>query len=287
MAELELTKHHGLGNDFLVAFHPHVDDLPALARRLCDRRRGIGADGLLIGESEAGYAARMVLYNSDGSRAEMSGNGIRCFAQALAARRGDLDAATHPDRRRRAIGHAVSDGEPDVIEAAVDMGEVAIIEAPGDWHRVGTDPLRPVSHLSVGNPHAVVAVDDVTDRRSAQPGNDRARHQPGDRRGRSRAARHHDARPRTRCRHHGGVRHRGLRQRVGGPCRGASSVPSSKKSPCTWMVEMPRYVCTNLTTGTSPWSVRAVSSVQSRFISKAGAARELCRRHTTKHSAQR
>ncbi|MDP9465426.1 MAG: diaminopimelate epimerase, partial [Actinomycetota bacterium] len=70
MADLELTKHHGLGNDFLVAFHPHVDDLPALARRVCDRRRGIGADGLLVGESEPGRAARMVLYNGDGSRAE-------------------------------------------------------------------------------------------------------------------------------------------------------------------------------------------------------------------------
>ena len=92
MTALTITKHHGLGNDFLVAFHPRVDDLPGLARRLCDRRRGIGADGLLIAESEQGCAARMVLYNADGSRAEMSGNGIRCFAQAVATRRGDLEA---------------------------------------------------------------------------------------------------------------------------------------------------------------------------------------------------
>ena len=91
MTQLTLTKHHGLGNDFLVVFHPHVADLPALARQLCDRRRGVGADGLLIGESADGYAAQMVLYNADGSRAEMSGNGIRCFAQALAMRRGDHD----------------------------------------------------------------------------------------------------------------------------------------------------------------------------------------------------
>lgn len=52
MTQLTLTKHHGLGNDFLVAFHPAVADLPALARHLCDRRRGVGADGLLVGESE-------------------------------------------------------------------------------------------------------------------------------------------------------------------------------------------------------------------------------------------
>src|SRR5215510_1719537 len=91
MSTLTLTKHHGLGNDFLVVFHPDVDDLPALARRVCDRRRGIGADGLLVGESADGYAAQMFLFNADGSRAEMSGNGIRCFAQALAARRGDMN----------------------------------------------------------------------------------------------------------------------------------------------------------------------------------------------------
>ncbi|MEP7114518.1 MAG: diaminopimelate epimerase, partial [Ilumatobacteraceae bacterium] len=156
MADLELTKHHGLGNDFLVAFHPHVDDLPALARRLCDRRRGIGADGLLIGESDEGYAARMILYNSDGSRAEMSGNGIRCFAQALARRRGDLDAQRILTDAGERLVTLYATQDADVIEAAVDMGPVSAIAEPLDWHRVGTDPMRPVSHLSVGNPHAVV-----------------------------------------------------------------------------------------------------------------------------------
>jgi diaminopimelate epimerase len=161
MADLELTKHHGLGNDFLVAFHPHVDDVPALARWLCDRRRGIGADGLLIGESEPGSAARMELYNSDGSRAEMSGNGIRCFAQALARRRGDLV----PQRILTDAGERIvtlyATENADVIEAAVDMGAVSPIDEPDDWHRVAANPLRPVSHLSVGNPHAVVVVEDV------------------------------------------------------------------------------------------------------------------------------
>ena len=161
MADLELTKHHGLGNDFLVVFHPPVDDLSALARRLCDRRRGIGADGLLVGESEPGLAARMVLYNADGSRAEISGNGIRCFAQAVARRRSDLA----PQRILTDAGERLvtlyATEDPDVIEAAVDMGTVSPIAEPDDWHRIEADPLRPVSHLSVGNPHAVVAVDDV------------------------------------------------------------------------------------------------------------------------------
>ena len=161
MADLELTKHHGLGNDFLVAFHPHVDDLAALARRLCDRRRGIGADGLLIGESEPGYAARMILFNSDGSCAEMSGNGIRCFAQALARRRGDLAPQCILTDAGDRLVTLYETGDADVIEAAVDMGPVESINEPANWHRIGTDPLRPVSHLSVGNPHAVVGVEDV------------------------------------------------------------------------------------------------------------------------------
>jgi len=161
MADLELTKHHGLGNDFLVAFHPGVDDLPALARRLCDRRHGFGADGLLIGESEPGYAARMVLHNSDGTRAEMSGNGIRCFAQALARRRGDTDAQRILTDAGERLVTLCPTADPDVIDAAVDMGEVEALSPPAGWHLVGSDPMRPVRHLSVGNPHAVVLVDDV------------------------------------------------------------------------------------------------------------------------------
>jgi diaminopimelate epimerase len=161
MAELELTKHHGLGNDFLVAFDPQVDDLAALARRLCDRRRGIGADGLLIGTSESGYAARMVLYNSDGSRAEMSGNGIRCFAQALARRRGDTDAQQILTDAGDRLVTLYTTKDPDVLDAGVDMGEVTVLAQPSGWHLVGSDPMRPVRHLGVGNPHAVVLVDDV------------------------------------------------------------------------------------------------------------------------------
>ncbi len=158
--ELILTKHHGLGNDFLVTFHPGIADLPRLARALCDRRRGVGADGLLIGESEPGYAARMVLYNADGSKAEMSGNGIRCFAQALAARLGD----TQPqliitDAGERLVTMWCTTA--DAIEASVDMGAVETIAEPATWRDVGADALRPVAHLSVGNPHTVVGVDDV------------------------------------------------------------------------------------------------------------------------------
>ncbi len=163
MTTLTLTKHHGLGNDFLVAFHPEVAvaDLPALAQRLCDRRRGVGADGLLVGESEPGYAARMWLYNADGSRAEMSGNGIRCFAQALAARRGDLDPQRIlTDAGDRTVSLDVTD-RSDTILATVDMGPVEPLDEPTGWDALGCEPDRPVAHLSLGNPHSVVGVDDI------------------------------------------------------------------------------------------------------------------------------
>jgi diaminopimelate epimerase len=156
-----LTKHHGLGNDFLVAFHPRVEDLPAFARRLCQRTTGVGADGLLVGESEPGYAARMVLYNADGSRAEMSGNGIRCFAQALAARRGDLTAQTIlTDAGARRVDLLPTE-DPHTLLATVDMGPVRELPEPDGWAAIGTNPHRPVAHLDLGNPHTVVGVDDV------------------------------------------------------------------------------------------------------------------------------
>jgi diaminopimelate epimerase len=161
MTTLTLTKHHGLGNDFLVAFHPHVDDLAGLARRLCDRRRGVGADGLLVGESVDGYAARMILFNADGSRAEMSGNGIRCFAQALALRRGDLtDQLILTDAGERLVTLAATD-DPSTVQVRVDMGEVGPLPEPHGWAELGCHPDRPVAHLSLGNPHSVVGVDDV------------------------------------------------------------------------------------------------------------------------------
>ncbi len=161
MTTLNLTKHHGLGNDFLVAFHPNVDDLAAFARRVCDRRRGIGADGLLVAETHEGYAARMTLYNADGSRAEMSGNGIRCFAQALAVRRGDLsDQLIFTDAGDRLVVLDATD-DPSTITARVEMGDVSTIDEPAGWSALGCHPDRPVAHLSLGNPHSVVGVDEV------------------------------------------------------------------------------------------------------------------------------
>jgi len=172
MSTISLSKHHGLGNDFLVVFHPPIteDGLPGLARRLCDRRRGIGADGLLVAQSPpedvhrtTPYAATMVLYNADGSRAEMSGNGIRCFVQALSMRHGgDLSTVTvYTDAGVRIVSVEATD-DPDTILATVDMGPIDPLDEPHGWGELGCHPDRPVAHLSLGNPHSVVGVDDVS-----------------------------------------------------------------------------------------------------------------------------
>lgn len=161
MTRLSLTKHHGLGNDFLVVFDPQVPDLVSFAHAVCDRRVGIGADGLLVGEPADGYAARMVLYNADGSRAEISGNGLRCFAHALARRAGTLDELRIiTDAGERTVAFLAT-ADPHVVEAAVDMGEISELPEPPDWALLACDAQRPVAHLGVGNPHSVVAVDDV------------------------------------------------------------------------------------------------------------------------------
>src|SRR5512140_938299 len=77
---LKFAKYHGLGNDFVLVEGPLMD--PARARRVCDRRRGIGADGVvtILPPTTRGSAATMHIYNSDGSVAEMCGNAIRCLA---------------------------------------------------------------------------------------------------------------------------------------------------------------------------------------------------------------
>jgi diaminopimelate epimerase len=167
---MNLTKHHGLGNDFLVLSRPWgspVGDAAdiELARAACDRRRGIGADGLLFLSlhPDNGSQLSMVLLNADGSRAEMSGNGIRCLAQAAyrAQRRaGPIAYVVHTDAGVRTVAVRPT-AAPETVLAEVDMGPVAPLDEPHGWAAIGCDPMRPVAHLSVGNPHSVVGVEDV------------------------------------------------------------------------------------------------------------------------------
>lgn len=82
---MRFTKMHGIGNDFILldGFAHEIPDPGALALRLCDRHFGVGADGLVLALPSTRADARMRIFNSDGSEAEMCGNGVRCLGKFL------------------------------------------------------------------------------------------------------------------------------------------------------------------------------------------------------------
>jgi diaminopimelate epimerase len=149
---LHFWKYQGLGNDFVVV---EAAELPSAdrARRLCDRRRGVGADGVLsILPARDGGAAYMHVFNSDGSVAAMCGNGIRCVARHLAETRalaGAVDIETDAGMRRCRILRGAS-GRVEGI--AVDMGPARLEGEQG--FDVRGERLVAV-RVSMGNPHAV------------------------------------------------------------------------------------------------------------------------------------
>jgi diaminopimelate epimerase len=153
---LSIVKAHAFGNDFLLLDDAQVDarvNRPALARALCERHRGLGADGLIIYRSTAAGAS-MRLLNADGSRSEVSGNGVRCLAAWVARQRSgqeglpveiDTEAGVKRlellgrDRGRWTFRAAM--GQPEqVTEESID---------------VGAQTVRAVT-LRVGNPQCVV-----------------------------------------------------------------------------------------------------------------------------------
>jgi diaminopimelate epimerase len=173
---MRFSKYHGLGNDFVVV------DLrgaapgdtaawqdPAAVRALCDRQFGIGGDGVLaiLPATAAGSDARMRVLNADGSEAEMCGNGLRCVVDYLRRR----DPALRRDRLviDTGAGALACDATDGVV--TVDMGrprltrgeipmtgpasercvEQPLESAPAGWRVTG---------VSMGNPHAVIFVDD-------------------------------------------------------------------------------------------------------------------------------
>lgn len=166
--QLELTKHHGLANDFLVALDEAngraVRADGELARRLCQRRTGIGADGLIRGaipseeDQDNGIDLVMHLFNADGSRAEMSGNGIRCLAQAFTRWQGRDEArvVVRTDGGVREV--VVRDGTAPVSVVTVAMGRaIAGPLVPGPLAEELTGRYRT---LDLGNPHLVIEVAD-------------------------------------------------------------------------------------------------------------------------------
>jgi diaminopimelate epimerase len=172
MPTLRFTKLHGTANDFIYvdARAGFPGDPAAVARRLCDRRRGIGADGLILLLPSTEADGRMVIYNSDGSRAEMCGNGIRGLAK-LVHDRGLLTKnplTLETDAGVKTLSLHLDGGR--VARVTVDMGmpewrgRAIPVDADGEVldHPLVVDGRTwPVTCVSMGNPHCVVFVDDV------------------------------------------------------------------------------------------------------------------------------
>lgn len=156
LAGARFEKWEGLGNDFVileVREDPALDPFgPSEARALCDRRRGIGADGVLVVERLAGQAPRMIVWNADGSRPEMCGNGLRCVAAHIAeeSREPVRELVIETDAGPRTC--LVERALPGVYEVTVGMGtarstgELAV-SVGGREHRF--------QKVDVGNPHAI------------------------------------------------------------------------------------------------------------------------------------
>ncbi|GAA3216059.1 diaminopimelate epimerase [Streptomyces sp. XM83C] len=166
-ARIAFLKGHGTENDFVIVPDPEnaIDLPPATVAALCDRRAGIGADGLLhVVRSAAHPEARhmaadaewfMDYRNGDGSIAEMCGNGVRVFARYLQraglAAEGDLAVATRGGVK---TVHLAKDGDITVGmgRAAFPEGEVTVTVGERSW---------PARNVNMGNPHAVAFVEDL------------------------------------------------------------------------------------------------------------------------------
>jgi diaminopimelate epimerase len=171
---MRFTKMHGLGNDYVYVdlFRDRLPGEPeAIARAVSDRHFGIGADGLiLIGPSERADA-RMRMFNADGSESEMCGNGVRCVAKYVH----DHGIAAK-DRVTIETGRGVLTLDLDVVDGKarrvrVDMGAPILASSAIPTTLPGDPPIEEpivvdgreyrVTAVSMGNPHAVIYVDDV------------------------------------------------------------------------------------------------------------------------------
>ncbi len=158
---MRFFKYHGLGNDFVLVEDDSELCGPVGVRSVCDRRRGIGADGVLVVTPLGGSArVRMVVYNADGSRARMCGNGLRCVARHVVERWGEtassFDVLTDAGVRRVEPGDRATGA---VWWVDTSMGEVRPAPAPGAWRAAVEASVgggTAVYRVDAGNLHAVV-----------------------------------------------------------------------------------------------------------------------------------
>ncbi len=170
---MKFTKMHGLGNDYVYVncFEEKIDNPPAVARFVSDRHFGIGSDGLIMINPSKTADFEMEMYNADGSRGEMCGNGIRCVAKYVY----DYGLTDKTQISVETLGGikyldlTVEDGKVSLVK--VDMGkpelEADLIPIISEREQVIDEPIEVdgkeyhMTGVSMGNPHVVIYVDDV------------------------------------------------------------------------------------------------------------------------------
>ena len=172
---IPFTKLHGLGNDYLFIDTERcsVSDPAALSRAMSHRHLGVGSDGIILVMPGEAHPFRMRIFNADGSEAETCGNGIRCFAKYVYEHKMTeetefvIETLAGPNR----VQLAVEDGK--VLSVRSNMGapkfDRSEIPMTGPAGQVLEEPLvledgreLTVTCANIGNPHAVIFVDDAT-----------------------------------------------------------------------------------------------------------------------------
>ncbi|TYP60007.1 diaminopimelate epimerase [Thermosediminibacter litoriperuensis] len=171
---MKFTKMHGLGNDFIVVngFKEDVRIIFEKAEKICDRHAGVGADGILLVLPSDKCDLKMRIINSDGSEADMCGNGIRCFAR-YAFSRGLVNRMSITVETPAGVIKPEIIIKDDLIESVrVDMGcyslrkkDIPVTGNPDeeavDLEISVDDRVFKFTGVSMGNPHCVIFVDDV------------------------------------------------------------------------------------------------------------------------------
>ena len=181
---LNFVKMHGAANDYVYIdcfAEPAPADPAGIAPRISDRHRGVGGDGLALVEPSDRAAARMRMFNADGSEAEMCGNAVRCVAHLLVDRGRRAAGTVTVETGRGVLALEVTRTGPRSSRVRVDMGAPILAAAeipvavPGDrivdaacpalgpeqpwWRACGLDPR--MTCVSMGNPHLVLFCRDV------------------------------------------------------------------------------------------------------------------------------
>ena len=173
-------KYHGLGNDFILVedFGLSASSDPEVVRRLCDRRRGVGSDGIIYLEPDVRAVAFMKIMNSDGSEAEMCGNGIRCAAKHLY----DFGVTDSKEMRintlagMKKVSCHVKDDEVEGVSVEMGAPELDCDKIPVNCHGQFIDQTLEVDSVkikgtavSMGNPH-FVTFENLNDEKSRDLG---------------------------------------------------------------------------------------------------------------------